>query len=79
MKIQCRTINACALFHNFIWQEISTDPIEIEVGEDVGGTQETKSDLDETITYMDMTNAWSQFGENLVHEICNNWKDNRNA
>nr|XP_010937359.1 uncharacterized protein LOC105056753 [Elaeis guineensis] len=52
-----RIINACALLHNFIRQELSMDLIEVEVAEDVGGTQETELDLGETITYVEMTNA----------------------
>ena len=35
VKIQCRIINACALLHNFIRQELSMDLIEVEVAEDV--------------------------------------------
>ena len=51
---------------------MSTDLIEAKVGEDVGGIEETESDLYETMIYVETTNAWSQFRENLANEMFNN-------
>lgn len=59
VKIQYWIINACAFLDNFIRQKMSPNPIEAEIDEDVGGTQEIEPEIGETIAYVEVANAWS--------------------
>ncbi|KAA0041589.1 retrotransposon protein [Cucumis melo var. makuwa] len=64
LQVQCRTILACALLHNLINREMTyCDDVE---DEDEGDSTYATTTASEDIQYIETTNEWSQWRDNLA-------------
>ncbi|KAL8494052.1 hypothetical protein ACS0TY_025017 [Phlomoides rotata] len=70
IKIQNRVILACALIHNFIRNEMPNDPLEEDQPPDT--TNQTHEE--EYIDSVHPSQEWSNWRDNLAHEMYSNWR-----
>ncbi|XP_039119008.1 uncharacterized protein LOC120255179 [Dioscorea cayenensis subsp. rotundata] len=76
VKTHCRIISACALLHNHIRREMALDPLEAELDESYADF-EPFSNV-QSIQYIEASNAWTTFRDNLAQEMWNEWQASRN-
>ncbi|KAJ6841877.1 uncharacterized protein M6B38_304435 [Iris pallida] len=69
VKTQCRIIIACCLLHNHIRQQMAVDPYE-EEEEQVDVPERLEG---ERIRFVESSNAWSAWRDNLAQELFNSW------
>ncbi|KAL8550868.1 hypothetical protein ACS0TY_000081 [Phlomoides rotata] len=69
IRIQNKIILACALIHNFIRTESPNDPLD----ELLQITTVTQSDDDGFIDSVNPSQAWSNWRDNLAHEMFSQW------
>ncbi|XP_031281990.1 protein ALP1-like [Pistacia vera] len=72
VKTQCRIITACCLLHNFIRSELSIDPVEVELQQEVNDEGE-QDDEGELIRHVEPSTSWTAFRDNLAAEMFNTW------
>ncbi|KAL0544437.1 hypothetical protein IC582_019552 [Cucumis melo] len=71
LQVQCRTILACALLHNLINREMTyCDDVE---DEDEGDSTYATTTASEDIQYIETTNEWSQWRDNLAASMFTDW------
>ncbi|KAL4022447.1 hypothetical protein IC575_016180 [Cucumis melo] len=71
LQVQCRTILACALLHNLINREMTyCDDVE---DEDEGDSTYATTTASEDIQYIETTNEWSQWRDNLATSMFTDW------
>ncbi|KAA0065284.1 retrotransposon protein [Cucumis melo var. makuwa] len=72
LQVQCRTILACALLHNLINREMTyCDDVE---DEDEGDSTYATTTASEDIQYIETTNEWSQWRDNLAASMFTDWQ-----
>ncbi|KAA0035913.1 retrotransposon protein [Cucumis melo var. makuwa] len=72
LQVQCRTILACALLHNLINREMTyCDDVE---DEDEGDSTYATTTASEDIQYIETTNEWSQWRDDLVESMFTEWQ-----
>ncbi|KAA0037743.1 retrotransposon protein [Cucumis melo var. makuwa] len=70
LQVQCRTILACALLHNLINREMTyCDDVE-----DEGDSTYATTTASEDIQYIETTNEWSQWRDDLAASIFTDWQ-----
>ena len=74
IKTQCWIISTCALLHNYIRREMTLDPQENSPLSDNSGAQELDG---EHIRYVETSDAWSDWRDNLVEEMYEQWSASR--
>ncbi|KAL0413824.1 UNVERIFIED_CONTAM: hypothetical protein Sradi_1584100 [Sesamum radiatum] len=70
IKVQNRIIMACCLLHNFIRNEMTVDPIEIEIPEIVEPVGDSGGEFISTI---DTNPIWSNWRDELASRMYNDW------
>ncbi|KAL8480048.1 hypothetical protein ACS0TY_026831 [Phlomoides rotata] len=70
IKIQNIIILSCALLHNFIRDEMPNDPL----NEDLRSVTLNQSDDEKFINSIQPSQAWSDWRDNLAHDMYNNWR-----
>ena len=77
IKIQARIVSTCALLHNHIRREMTIDPLEYDVPE----VLLTKSIVggEDVMDYIAVSDAWTQFRDELAQDMWNRWRASRNA
>ena len=76
VKTTCRIISACALLHNHIRREMTLDPLEAELDDgyvDLESMQNT-----DVIQYIETSNAWTTWRDNLAQDMWNQRLASRN-
>ncbi|KAA0060538.1 retrotransposon protein [Cucumis melo var. makuwa] len=72
LQVQCRTILACALLHNLINMEMTyCDDVE---DEDEGDSTYATTTASEDIQYIETTNEWSQWRDDLAASMFTDWQ-----
>ena len=72
LQVQCRTILACALLHNLINREMTyCDDVE---DEDEGDSTYATTTASEDIQYIETTNEWSQWRDELAESMFTDWQ-----
>ncbi|KAA0058874.1 retrotransposon protein [Cucumis melo var. makuwa] len=72
LQVQCRTILACVLLHNLINREMTyCDNVE---DEDEGDSTYATTTASEDIQYIETTNEWSQWRDDLAASMFTNWQ-----
>ncbi|KAJ8753991.1 hypothetical protein K2173_001889 [Erythroxylum novogranatense] len=74
IKKHNRIILTCCLLHNFIRQEMSFDPMEGDLGDDFHINPFVEED---SITAIDLTNAWTNWRIGLAYEMFSEWQTSR--
>ncbi|KAL0549983.1 hypothetical protein IC582_014478 [Cucumis melo] len=72
LQVQCRTILACALLHNLINREMTycEDVDDVDEGDSTYATTTASED----IQYIETTNEWSQWRDDLAESIFTDWQ-----
>ncbi|KAL0551052.1 hypothetical protein IC582_010126 [Cucumis melo] len=71
LQVQCHTILACALLHNLINREMTyCDDVE---DEDEGDSTYATTTASEDIQYIETTNEWSQWRDDLAASMFTDW------
>ena len=72
LQVQCRTILACALLHNLINKEMTSfeDVDDVDEGDSTYATTIASED----IHYIETTNEWSQWRDNLAASMFTDWQ-----
>ncbi|KAL8483598.1 hypothetical protein ACS0TY_026326 [Phlomoides rotata] len=70
IKILNIIILSCALLHNFIRDEMPNDPL----NEDLRSVTLNQSDDEKFIDSIQPSQAWSDWRDNLAHDMYNNWR-----
>ncbi|TYK10672.1 retrotransposon protein [Cucumis melo var. makuwa] len=72
LQVQCRTILACALLHNLINREMTyCEDVE---DEDEGDSTYATTTASEDIQYIETTNEWSQWHDDLAESMFTEWQ-----
>ncbi|KAA0045643.1 retrotransposon protein [Cucumis melo var. makuwa] len=72
LQVQCRTILACALLHNLINREMTyCDDVD---DEDEGDSMYVTTTASEDIQYIETTNEWSQWRDDLAESMFTVWQ-----
>ncbi|KAA0045009.1 retrotransposon protein [Cucumis melo var. makuwa] len=72
LQVQCRTILACALLHNLINRKMTyCDDVE---DEDEGDSTYATTTASEDIQYIETTNEWSQWRDDLAESMFTDWQ-----
>ncbi|KAA0054337.1 retrotransposon protein [Cucumis melo var. makuwa] len=72
LQVQCRTILACALLHNLINREMTY--CEDVDDEDEGNSTYATTTASEDIQYIETTNEWSQWRDDLAESMFTEWQ-----
>ncbi|KAA0035723.1 retrotransposon protein [Cucumis melo var. makuwa] len=72
LQVQCRTILACCLLHNLINREMTYCDDVDEVDE--GDSTYAMTTVTEDIYYIEMTNEWSQWRDELAESMFTDWQ-----
>ncbi|KAA0036694.1 retrotransposon protein [Cucumis melo var. makuwa] len=72
LQVQCRTILACALLHNLINREMTY--CEDVDDEDDGDSTYATTTASEDIQYIETTNEWSQWRDDLAESMFTEWQ-----
>ncbi|KAL0551971.1 hypothetical protein IC582_011064 [Cucumis melo] len=72
LQVQCRTILACALLHNLINKEMTSfeDVDDVDEGDSTYATTIASED----IHYIETTNEWSQWRDDLAKSMFTDWQ-----
>ncbi|KAA0049910.1 retrotransposon protein [Cucumis melo var. makuwa] len=72
LQVQCRTILACALLHNLINREMTSfeDVDDVDEGDSTYATTIASED----IYYIETTNEWSQWRDDLAKSMFTDWQ-----
>ena len=71
VQIQCRTILACCLLHNLINREMTN----VDFVDDVDEGDSTYAPIgDDDIQFMEKSNEWTQWRDDLAAEMFNEWQ-----
>ncbi|KAL0552251.1 hypothetical protein IC582_011357 [Cucumis melo] len=75
LQVQCRTILACVLLHSLINREMTycEDVDDVDEG-DEGDSTYTMTTTSEDIHYIETTNEWSQWRDELVESMFTGWQ-----
>ncbi|XP_039146764.1 uncharacterized protein LOC120284002 [Dioscorea cayenensis subsp. rotundata] len=76
VKTHCQIISACELLHNYIRREMTLDPLEAELDESYMDFKPFANA--QSIQYIETSNAWTTFRDNLAQEMWNEWQASRN-
>uniref|UniRef100_A0A9I9EC68 Retrotransposon protein n=1 Tax=Cucumis melo TaxID=3656 RepID=A0A9I9EC68_CUCME len=72
LQVQCRTILACALLHNLINRKMTyCDDVD---DEDEGDSTYATTTASEDIQYIETTNEWSQWCDDLAESMFTEWQ-----
>ncbi|GLT34150.1 hypothetical protein SLA2020_086850 [Shorea laevis] len=77
VKTQIRIINACFILHNFIRDEMVEEDLLREVDEELEEAALENEVERDNITFVGVTNEWSQFRDNLAMEMFEEYQARR--
>nr|GEV12068.1 protein ALP1-like [Tanacetum cinerariifolium] len=72
---QVRIILACCLLHNLIRKYMSVDPLEVEQAEEDEIEDGDPSGDDDYLAHINQTNEWSNFRNDLAHQMFTSWRE----
>ncbi|GKA12694.1 ALP1-like protein [Tanacetum coccineum] len=72
---QVRIILACCLLHNLIRKYMSVDPLEVEQAEEDEIEDGEPLGDDDYLAHINPTNEWSNFRNDLAHQMFNSWRE----
>lgn len=76
VKTHCRIIIACAMLHNLIRNEMGSDPLEAEL--DGSYVESDPFQNSQPIQFIEPSNAWTAFRDNLAQDMWNEWQTSGN-
>ncbi|KAM6588896.1 hypothetical protein CsatA_011501 [Cannabis sativa] len=78
VKIQCRIILGCCLLHNLIRREMHMDPLEHANHDNDNDSDEDGEYVDNNCyTYIEPSDAWTAWRDNLAREMFEQWQGNQ--